>query len=43
MDDGRRVPMQIHKTLQNLPSPALQGVLVELLVLLAVPVRKQTR
>lgn len=37
MDDGRLVRMQVHQALQNLPGPPLQHLLVNVLVLLAVP------
>lgn len=37
VDDGRVVCMQIHQSLQNLPCPPLEHLLVDVLVLLAVP------
>ncbi len=36
MDDGRVVRVQVHQALQHLPRPALQHLLVDLLVLFAV-------
>jgi hypothetical protein len=37
VDDGRVVRVQVHEALQDLPGPALEHLLVDALVLLAVP------
>ena len=37
MNDGRIVPVQIHQPLKYLPSPAFEGILVQLSVLHSIP------
>jgi hypothetical protein len=37
VDDGWLMSMQVHQPLQDLPGPALEHLLINVLVLLAVP------
>lgn len=39
MNDWRRVAMQVHQPTQDLPSPTLQHLSINVLVALAIPAR----